>query len=205
MKSVLGGRDAVLDEVLRHALLEKRQRPIQVDDNAGRILQMLTMIHKPKLVIEIGSLFAYSTIHIARGLPPGGRIVGLEIDLEVVGIARHSLAVAGLSDRAQIIHGDALDYIATLDDGSVDMAFIDADKKCYAAYLKAIVGKLPPGGLLVADDAFADSAFAENGNEAANNAEVRGIHAYNAAMGRASAFFSTFLTTETGLLVSVKR
>lgn len=205
MRAVLGRRDPVLDQILRHALLEKHLQPIQIDDNAGRILQMLTLIHKPRLVIEIGSLFGYSTVHIARGLPSAGRIVSLEIDAEAAEIARHSLVLAGVSDKADIIHGNALDYVATLDDSVVDMVFIDGAKKSYPDYLKGIVRKIRSGGLVVADDAFADGLFTEGSDHDDNDAQLHGIHTYNKAMGKSSAFFSTFVSTETGLMVSVKK
>jgi caffeoyl-CoA O-methyltransferase len=205
IRAVLGQRDPVLDQILRHALLEKHLQPIQIDDNAGRILQMLTLIHKPRFVIEIGSLFGYSTVHIARGLPPASRIVSLEIDAEAAEIARHSLVLAGVSDKVDIIHGDALDYVATLDDNFVDMVFIDGAKKSYPNFLKGIVRKIRSGGLVIADDAFADGLFKEDSDQVDNDAQLRGIHTYNKAMGKASTFFSTFIATETGFMVSVKK
>ena len=201
---MLGPRDAELDQILRHGLLEMRQPSIQVDDDAGRILQLLTLLHKPAFVVEIGSLFGYSTVHIARGLPPGGRIVGLEIDAAAAHLARLGITMAGLSDKAQIVHGDALDYIPALADGSVDMVFIDGDKKAYPDYLKAIVRKVRSGGLIIADDAFADSDFTEGGHDD-NDAQQRGIQRYAKAMGKTTNFFSAFVATDTGLMLSVRK
>jgi len=201
MRAVLGDRDDMLERILRHALLERRCPTIQIDDNAGRILQFLTLVHKPKLVVEIGSLFGYSTVHIARGLPAGGRVVGLEIDKESAATARASIAIAGVSDRAEIVEVDALDYLRTLDDEVVDMVFIDADKKAYPDYLKSVVSKLRRGGLIVADDAFADGPYLDDEDAA----QRLGIRKYNQAIGRASGFFSTFVGTETGLMMSIKR
>ena len=62
-----GARDPVLEQVLRKSLLEDRLPTIQIDDNAGRILQLLAMLHKPHRVIEIGSLFGYTTPRPLRG------------------------------------------------------------------------------------------------------------------------------------------
>jgi predicted O-methyltransferase YrrM len=84
------------------------------------------------------------------------------------------------------------------------MVFIDANKRSYPEYLKAIIRKIRPGGLVIADDAFADRSFPE-GSDCDNDAQLRGIHAYNKALGRAPTFFSVFIPTETGLMISIKK
>jgi caffeoyl-CoA O-methyltransferase len=173
-RTMLGPREPVLDTILRRSL-SAGMPTIQVDDNAGRLLQLLTAMQRPRRVIEIGTLFGYSTIYIARGLPPGGRITTLEIDPVAAGIARENLDTAGVGDKADIVVGDAVDHLATIEPQSVGMLFIDADKKSYPTYLKHAFPLLEPGGLLIADDAFADGDFRAESESDVDSDEVRGI------------------------------
>ncbi len=202
-RALFGARDSTLETVLRRSLLEERFETIQIDDGAGRILQLLMLIHKPMRVIEIGTLFGYSTIHIARALPEGGRLTGLEFDPRAANAARRNLDAAGLSDRVEIIEVDALEHLAELPDGVLDMAFIDGEKSDYPLYLKALARKLRSGALLIADDAFADGPY--NAALGGMAREATGIHTYNRAVAGSSHFFSALIPTETGLMVSVRR
>jgi predicted O-methyltransferase YrrM len=205
VRAVLGNREPLLDEILRDSVLQQGMPAIQVDDNAGRILQLLVMLRRPRHVIEIGTLFGYSTIHLARGLPDGGRITTLEVDLGAAELARRNLAKAGVADRVEVVVGDATGYLATVPPESVGMIFIDADKKSYPRYLAASFPLLEPGGLLVADDAFALGDFtgeAAGGGDGAR--ELAAIHSYNRAVGKSARLFSAFIGTRNGLLVSSK-
>ncbi|WP_405590124.1 O-methyltransferase [Streptomyces sp. NBC_01190] len=205
IRSVLGPRDGVLEGVLRQSLLDDRLPTIQVDDNAGRLLQLLTLLHRPRHVIEIGTLFGYSTIHLARGLPDGGRVTTLEVDPHHADIARRNLETAGVADRVTVVVGDAGDHLRTVPPASVQMVFIDADKKSYPAYLRLVYPLLAPGGLLVADDAFAQGDFTvERQSDAETDAETKAIRAYTHAVGRSPRLFSAFAGTENGLLISYK-
>ncbi|MET8628882.1 O-methyltransferase [Kitasatospora sp. NPDC004669] len=205
MRAILGPRDAALDAVLRESLLEHGMPTIQVDDNAGRVLQLLTMLRRPRRALEIGTLFGYSTIHIARGLPEGGQLTTLEMDPEAAGLARRNLRAAGVEDRVEVVVGDALEHLAAVPKASLGMAFIDADKKSYPAYLKAVYPLLEPGALLIADDAFAEGDFsAESEADADPERETKAIHAYNRAVCRSPRLFSAFIGTENGLMVSYK-
>ncbi|MET9730312.1 O-methyltransferase [Streptomyces sp. NPDC006458] len=205
IRAVLGPRDPVLDEILRRSLLDDRLPTIQVDDNAGRVLQLLTRLRRPRHVLEIGTLFGYSTIHLARGLPEGGRVTTLEIDPRAAEVARRNLRAAGVDDRVDVVVGDAFAYLASLPPESVGLVFIDADKKAYPDYLGHCYPLLEPGGLLIADDAFAQGDFtAERAEGSDEDREARAIHRYNRAVGRSARLFSAFVGTENGLLVSVK-
>lgn len=205
IRSVLGPRESVLDEILRRSLLTDHMPTIQVDDNAGRVLQLLTMLKRPRHVIEIGTLFGYSTIHLARGLTSDGRLTTLEVDPRAADIARRNLQTAGVAERVEVVVGDAVDYLRTVPPESVGMIFIDADKKSYPEYLKHCFPLLEPGGLLVADDAFAQGDFrAEQSEGVEPDREVRAIHTYNSAVGRSRRLFSAFVGTENGLLMSCK-
>jgi predicted O-methyltransferase YrrM len=201
-RAVLGPRDPVLDGVLKRSLSVERMPTIQVDDNAGRVLQLLTCLQAPRHVVEVGTLFGYSTIHIARGLPPGGRITTLEVDRTAADLARRNLDAAGVGNWVEIVVGDAADFLATVPPESVGMVFIDADKQSYPTYLKLCFPVLEPGGLLVADDVFVQgdfSAEAGGGRDAA-----AGIFAYARAVGRSPRLFSAFVGTHHGMLVSRK-
>ncbi|MBB4981698.1 MULTISPECIES: O-methyltransferase [Streptomyces] len=201
VRAVLGPRDEVLDRVLRRSLDGDRMPTIMVDDAAGRLLQLLTLIQRPRRVVEVGTLFGYSAIHIARGLPPGGRLTTLENDPAAAALARENFEIAGVADRVDLVVGNAADHLAAVEPGSVGMLFIDADKKSYPTYLKLGFPLLEPGGLLVADDAFAQGDFGhESGGD--GEAESAAIHTYCRAVGRSPLLFSAFAGSGTGLLIS---
>lgn len=160
IRSLAGPREEILDEILRDAILREGMPSIQVDDNEARVLQLLTMLLRPRRVIEVGTLFGYSTIHIARGIPEGGKLISLEVDPHAASLAQRYVEQAGVEDRVEIMVGDAAELLSGMERDSVDMIFIDADKKSYPDYLKACFPLLRPGGLLVADDAFAQGISA---------------------------------------------
>jgi predicted O-methyltransferase YrrM len=89
---------------------------------------------------------------------------------------------------------------------SIGMIFIDADKKSYPQYLKAAFPLLEPGGLLVADDAFAVGDFTgESSGDADADREAQAIRSYARAAGKSPRLFSAFIGTDSGLMVSVKQ
>ncbi len=194
-----------MEGILRSSLITHRMPTIQVDDYTGRLLQLLTALRRPERVIEIGTLFGYSTVYLARGLPPGARLTTLESDAEVAELARHNVEQAGLSDRVEVVVGPAAESLLTVRPGSVGLVFIDADKKAYVDYLKLCYPLLESGGLLIADDAFADGDYeSEAAPDAEPDREVQAIRSYGQAVGRSPALFSAFIPTEAGLLISLK-
>jgi predicted O-methyltransferase YrrM len=209
IRAVSAPREAILDSILRDSLLSKDLRPMQVDDNAARVLQLLTALQRPRRVVEIGTYFGYSAIHIARALPLGGRLVTLEVDVDFAALARENLERAGVADRVEVVVGPAADHLAGLAPESLDMVFIDADKLAYPAYLKLCYPLLRRGGLLVADDAFADgdlsSESAEGDADGDGEAAIRAINTYNRAVARSPQLLSAFVGTDNGLMVSYKR
>lgn len=204
VRRVLGRRDEALDLVLRRSLLEDGLPPIQVDDNAGRVLQLLTLLTRPARALEIGTLFGYSALHIARGLPPGGRLTSLEVDPRCVEVAERNLALAGVGERVDVVCADALEYLARERLEPFDLIFVDGEKLAYPDYLKACYPLLAPGGVLIADDAFAGGDYGPELGDAPPEAAVAAITAYNRAVVRAGSLHSAFVGTETGFMVSVR-
>lgn len=205
IRAILGPREELLDTVLRDALINRGLPPMQVDDNAARVLQLLTLICRPQRVIEVGTFFGYSSIHIARGLPEGGRLTTLEIDYEVAELARTNLDRAGVGDRVEVVVGSAAEYLLHVEPETINMIFIDADKRSYPHYLKLCFPLLAPGGLLIADDAFSQGDFSREAiDQGEGNTEIKAINVYNRAAVRSPRLFSAFIGTKNGLLVSYK-
>lgn len=203
VRSILGPREPLLDRILRDSLLGHGLPPMQIDDNAARVLELLTLLHRPERVIEVGTFVGWSSIHIARGLPPGGRLTTLELDADIADLARRNLAAAGVEDKVEVVTGPAADYLRAVAPKSVDMLFIDADKVSYPEYLKLSYPLLRSGGVLIADDAFGQGNFsAESGG---GDAEAAAISTYNRAVSRSPNLFSAFIGTNNGMLVSYKR
>jgi caffeoyl-CoA O-methyltransferase len=142
---------------------------------AGRFLEMLVFALKPQLVLEIGTFTGYSSISMAGVLPPGGRIVTCDVNETSNKVARRYAEQAGVIDRIDYRLGPALETIAGLD-GPFDMVFIDADKPNYVNYYEAVVPKLSPAGLIVADNTLWSGRVVD---DAADDDNTRAIRAFN--------------------------
>lgn len=126
---------------------------MQIAADQGALLTMLTQLVAPQVAIEVGTFTGYSSICIARGLPPGGRLIACDLSDEWTTMARKAWLEAGVADRIDLRLGPAADTLAALPaDLVVDFAFIDADKRSYARYFGLLVDRLRPGGLLAVDN-----------------------------------------------------
>ena len=130
----------------------------------GRFLETLVFLRKPQLVLEIGTYSGGSALWMVRTLPPGGKIVTCEISEETAAFARRHIEAAGEQERIDLRVGPALETIAELE-GPFDMVFIDADKPGYPGYLDAVLPKLAPDGLIVADNTLRGGSVLEPDDE----------------------------------------
>jgi caffeoyl-CoA O-methyltransferase len=133
---------------------------------AGRLLEILTWLARPRLVLELGTYSGYSALTMAAVLPPGGRIVTCELSEERAAFAQRHIDASSYADRIEIRRGPALDTIASLD-GPFDLVFIDADKSGYPDYYEAVVPKLAPAGLVVIDNTLQDGEVVDPHSEQA--------------------------------------
>lgn len=128
--------------------------PIEVSAQHGRLLSLLARMSNAKRVLEIGTLAGYSTINLARGVGPDGRVVTLEFEPRHAEVARQNFQRAGVADRIEIIVGAALDTLPRLAERgeTFDMFFIDADKENNVAYVEWAVELGHPGSVIVVDN-----------------------------------------------------
>lgn len=124
---------------------------IEVSAQHGHLLTLFATLTGARRVLEIGTLAGYSTICLARGVGPQGRVVTLECEPRHAEVAAVNLGRAGVADRVEIIVGAALDSLTTLT-GPFDLFFIDADKENNPAYVEAAIGLAAPGALIVVDN-----------------------------------------------------
>ena len=125
---------------------------IAVSAQQGKFLSLLTAAVQARRVLEIGTLGGFSTIWLARGAGPEGRVVTLEYEPKHAEVARANVERAGLADRVEVLVGAALDTLPTLSGGPYDLIFIDADKENYPAYLDWAVRLARSGSVIVADN-----------------------------------------------------
>ncbi|EEE08513.1 O-methyltransferase [Burkholderia multivorans] len=158
--------DDVLDAAL--AASEAAGLPaINVAPNQGKLLQLLATIRGARRILEVGTLGGYSTIWLARALPPGGRLVTLELDPAHAAVATQNIARAGFADVVSVVVGSAKDSLARLiADGEApfDFIFIDADKDNNRAYLDAALKLSRPGTVIVVDNVVRRGRVADPDN-----------------------------------------
>ncbi len=138
--------------------------PIHVPPNQGKFLQLLARMLGARNILEIGSLGGYSTIWLARALPPGGRLVTLELDPKHAEVARRNVSCAGLADVVTVHVAPALETLHKLaaeKDAPFDFIFIDADKESYTEYFSLSLRLSRVGTCIVADNIVRQGAVIE--------------------------------------------
>ncbi len=139
-------RSTVMREMEEHA--DRDSIPI-VHWETGRLLAILCRVLDP-VVLEVGTAIGYSTLHMAEQLNRG-RVVTLERDPERAAQARSYLERGGVSERVELIEGDALETIPALD-GPFDLIFVDASKGEYARYIELAEPMLSERAVMVVDN-----------------------------------------------------
>ncbi|WP_163801496.1 O-methyltransferase [Mycolicibacterium sediminis] len=127
---------------------------IEVSAQHAKLLTLLATMSRAERVLEIGTLGGYSTIALARGVGPGGRVVTLEYDQAHADVARRNLDRADVGERVEIVVGAALDTLPRLvtRGDRFDFFFIDADKENNSAYVEYAVTLADPGAVIVVDN-----------------------------------------------------
>ena len=185
------GEDPALDGALERAAAAGLPA-IDVAPNQGKLLHLLARLAGARTILELGTLAGYSTIWLARAVPAdGGRVVTLELVPEHAEVARRNLDEAGVGDRVEILVGDALETLATLD-GPFDMVFMDADKQRTAEYFEHALTLTRPGGLIVADNVVRGGRLADAGSE---DPGVAGMRRFTERLGAAANVTATAVQT----------
>ncbi|KVD39088.1 methyltransferase [Burkholderia sp. MSMB1072] len=175
LSATLVPSDAALDAAL--AASDAAGLPaINVAPNQGKLLQLLATIRGARRILEVGTLGGYSTIWLARALPPGGSLVTLELNPAHAKVATQNIARAGLAAVVSVVVGSAKDSLARLveaGEAPFDFVFIDADKDNNAVYLDAALKLSRPGTVIVVDNVVRNGRVADPGNREPDVVGVR--------------------------------
>lgn len=146
-----GGKPWYLKELTAETH-EKVQMPAMLSGHLqGRFLSLLSHLVRPRIAVEIGTYTGYSALCLAEGLAPGGTLHTIDIDPYLPEMVHRYIEKAGMLDRITMHHRPALEVIPTLPT-PFDLVFIDADKQNYPNYLRAVMERMSPGGLIIADN-----------------------------------------------------
>jgi predicted O-methyltransferase YrrM len=132
---------------------------IAVSAQQGKFLSLLATAVGARRILEIGTLGGFSTIWLARGAGPGGRVTTLEYEPKHAEVARANIDRAGVGDRVEVLVGAALDTLPSVTGGPFDLVFIDADKENNPDYLEWAVKLTHPGSVIVVDNVIREGAI----------------------------------------------
>ena len=168
---------------------------ISVSPNQGKFLQILAQLVEAHAILEIGTLGGYSTIWLARGLRPGGRLVTLEVDPKHADVARLNISRAGLKDIVEVRVGNALETLPQLSAerrGPFDLVFIDADKQNIPIYFEWALKLSRPGTLIVVDNVVRNGAVIDADS---TDPSVQGVRRFVEMLGAETGASGTVLQT----------
>ncbi|ELV2784860.1 O-methyltransferase [Enterobacter cloacae] len=184
------------DEVLSKVLENNQRAGLPEHDvaaNQGQLLALFVRMTQARRVLEIGTLGAYSSIWMARALPPDGKLITLEADSTHARVARQNIQLAGLNQRIELIEGPALTSLESFGDvPPFDLIFIDADKPNNPGYLEWALHYSRPGTVIIGDNVVRDGEVI---NGQSDDARVQGVRRFIEMMGDNPRLTTTALQT----------
>lgn len=163
----------------------------------GRLLKMLTMLCDPKLAVELGTFAGYSALCIAEGMPEGSKLVTIEVDDELEDFIRRQFDSSEHGKKVELRIGKALDICREFSSGSVDMIFIDADKRQYPEYLEEAIRMIRPGGLIIADNTLWSGHVCDPVYE--KDPQTQGVREFNEMAKELQGFETVILPIRDGI------
>ena len=186
--------DSALDAALKTSAAAGLPQ-IQVSPAQGKLLYLMARMRGAGRILEIGTLGGYSTIWLARALPPGGRLITLEIDGKHAEIARANVVRAGLADKVELRLGPAANTLRQLvaeESAAFDLIFIDADKPGYPEYFAWSLKLARRGTVIIADNVVRNGAVAD---AASSDPLVQGVRRFNELLAAEPRVSATVIQT----------
>ncbi|MFN8052055.1 MAG: class I SAM-dependent methyltransferase [Acidimicrobiales bacterium] len=196
------------DDVQQHLVEETEAATgaysgMQIGGDQGVFMEILARAVGARSAIEIGTFTGYSSLAVAKGMGPDGRLLCCDVSEEWTAIARDHWERAGVSDRIDLRIAPALDTLEALDaDVRFDLAFIDADKVSYLAYLEALVPHLDPGALVLVDNTLWSGRVFD---DSVDDPDTVALRAFNEAVAADDRFTVVVLTIGDGVTMLQRR
>jgi predicted O-methyltransferase YrrM len=186
-------------------LFEKKQR-IQISAEEGKLLSLFIKINKVKSIIEVGTLYGYSSICMAKAVSEDGYVYTIENNPEHSRVARKNFSAFNLNNKITLIEGDALEKLNELSTRApFDMIFIDADKGSYPKYLDWAELYIKQGGLIVADNTLLfDTVFLESPPKGVSKQSWHAMREFNNRLSNEKKYHSILIPTDEGMTVALK-
>lgn len=174
--------------------------PIIMDDTL-EVIDKILKETKPKAILEIGTAVGYSAMCFSRYLAEGGKIDTIEREHERVEEAKINIQKVGVADKINILEGDAVEILPTLDK-KYDVVFIDAAKGKYPFFLQESLRMIKPGGTIIADNVLYKGYVMGNYNKHKQRTAVRNLREYIAEIIQNPNLETQILEVGDGLAIS---
>lgn len=196
-------RDALLTELSQETAALGSISVMEIAPEQGSLMTLLVRAIGARSAIEVGTFTGYSSVCIARGLAPGGRLLCCDISEEWTTMARRYFERAGVADRIELRIAPAIETLRALPAGeTVDFAFIDADKSGYRAYYEEILTRMRPNGLILFDNVLWHGEVID---PATTSGDAQAMRALNDFLARDTRIHAVMLSISDGLTVVRKR
>lgn len=165
------------DSDLKYALVNNSEQGLPTHDVSslqGKMLAIFIQMSRAVRVLEIGTLGAYSTIWMAKALPPHGTVTTIEFNEHHAAVARQNINNAGIAERVTLYTGAALDVLPTLE-APYDLIFIDADKVNNPHYLEWAIKLSKQGTVIVGDNTVRGGGVIDSSSEDPN---IKGLREF---------------------------
>ncbi len=168
----------------------------------GRFLSFISKLQQPKLILEIGTYTGYSALCLAEGLAENGKLISIDVNEETSAFAKLFIEKTEYANKIDLVLADAKNYIPTIKE-SIDLVFIDADKKNYLNYYHLVIDKLNKGGLIIADNVLWSGKITMP--ESTMDKETIALHQFNQFVQQDNRVENMLLPIRDGLMVVRKK
>jgi predicted O-methyltransferase YrrM len=189
--------DPVLEDLYRQTHIRFVNPNMVSGHLQGKLLEFISMMINPEMILEIGTFTGYSAICLASGLKRGGRLITIELNDEMSGFSNSYFRKAGVDSKITQLTGRAQDIIPGLDH-IFDLVYIDGDKREYIEYYDAVIEKVRPGGFILADNVFWGGQVLYKNSK---DPQTRGIIAFNEMIRKQKGIEKVIIPVRDGIML----
>jgi predicted O-methyltransferase YrrM len=180
---------------------------MSISGHEARLLQFLIRAFQVKKIVEVGTLFGYSAIAMAKALPADGRLITLEKNPVNFEISQNCIRRTSVAHKIEGLCGGGEELLHGIESkGPFDMVFIDANKGGYVTYLNWAEKHVRPGGLIVGDNTFLFGAlWGQSRDRDVGPNQIKVMSEFNTRLADPSKYNSILIPTSEGMTIAQKR